>query len=685
MPADGYLISSQQLDAFRAGLGVQTEIEIRGQRGAYFVHASLELPAGTECAWHIVADVDQDAAAVVHLAQLLQNNLDDLTTLLENDMAANTSSLEKIVASADGLQVTNHTLLTSHHFANVMFNEMRGGYFPDQYKVGKADFIQYVTTLNRSVLTAQAAFFADLPDELSIQELHARAKSTAAPDLIRLANSYLPLSFSRRHGDPSRPWNRFSISIKNKDGSQQLDYEGNWRDIFQNWEALAYSYPEYTESMISVFLNATTPDGYNPYRITRHGIDWETPEPNNPWANIGYWSDHQIIYLLKLMEISARVHPGILQEELSHPLYSYADVPFRIKPYSEVLQDPFNTISFDWELEKKIKARVKKLGNDGKLVQSADGQVIYGTLMEKLLTLLLAKLVNFVPEGGIWMNTQRPEWNDANNALVGKGLSVVTLGYLRRFIVFVRDLLMQSADDPIEVHSEVGEFFEQIARILTGYLPVLTSSFNDSQRRALMDALGQAGSDYRWNVYRNGFTGKTSALNRADLAGFLETALLFVDHTLHANRRSDALYHSYNILHLAPGLAKVSPLYEMLEGQVAILSSGLLSGAESLALLNNLRSGPLYRADQHSYILYPDRALKGFVEKNRIPREQVEGLALVSELERAGDESLFVRDQNGDLHFAGNIRNGKDVKHALDSLQSQPRFSDLVARDVSAD
>ena len=42
-------------------------------------------------------------------------------------------------------------------------------------------------------------------------------------------------------------------------------------------------------------------------------------------------------------------------------------------------------------------------------------------LAEKLLTLLLAKLVNFVPEGGIWMNTQRPEWNDANNALVGKG------------------------------------------------------------------------------------------------------------------------------------------------------------------------------------------------------------------------------------------------------------------------
>jgi hypothetical protein len=39
---------------------------------------------------------------------------------------------------------------------------------------------------------------------------------------------------------------------------------------------------------------------------------------------------------------------------------------------------------------------------------------------------------NLIPEGGIWMNTQRPEWND-NNALVGNGVSMVTLCYLRDF------------------------------------------------------------------------------------------------------------------------------------------------------------------------------------------------------------------------------------------------------------
>ena len=100
----------------------------------------------------------------------------------------------------------------------------------------------------------------------------------------------------------------------------------------------------------------------------------------------------------------------------------------------------YNSIDFDWELQQKIETRVKgtRYGRKtGGLTNN--GGVLQATLVEKLLTLLLAKLTNFVPEGGIWMNTQRPEWNDANNALVGKGLSVVTLCYLRRYIVFFRD------------------------------------------------------------------------------------------------------------------------------------------------------------------------------------------------------------------------------------------------------
>ena len=47
------------------------------------------------------------------------------------------------------------------------------------------------------------------------------------------------------------------------------------------------------------------------------------------------------------------------------------------------------------------------------------GEVIHVNMVEKLLVPVLAKLSNFVPEAGIWLNTQRPEWNDANNALAG--------------------------------------------------------------------------------------------------------------------------------------------------------------------------------------------------------------------------------------------------------------------------
>ena len=85
---------------------------------------------------------------------------------------------------------------------------------------------------------------------------------------------------------------------------------------------------------------------------------------------------------------------------------------------------------------KQLLSRAKQIGNDGKLRRGKNGDVLLVSLAEKLLVPLLAKLSNFVPGGGIWLNTQRPEWNDANNALAGWGLSVVTVCHLRRYLEF---------------------------------------------------------------------------------------------------------------------------------------------------------------------------------------------------------------------------------------------------------
>jgi hypothetical protein len=363
----GYLLSSQQLDHFRKGMPVGQETEVRGRRGAYFVNAVLDLSPQEEHSWHLVIDASQDAAGAVQKVEWLRQDPRSLRQAVEKDIAVNQQRLWEFTASADGVQLSNNPMATAHHFANVMFNVMRGGIFADQYWIHSQDFIDFVAVHNRQVYQKNAVFFDRLPLKLRFVDLKAQAEVSGSSDLIRMSSAYLPLTFSRRHGDPSRPWNQFAINIRQPDGSMKLDYEGNWRDIFQNWEALAYSFPEYIENMISTFLNATTVDGYNPYRITYHGIDWEVPEPGNPWANIGYWSDHQIIYLQKLLEFSQKVHPGELQDLLSKRVFSYANVPYRIKPYADLLENPYNTIDFDWDMQRIVEKRVHDRGTDGKL------------------------------------------------------------------------------------------------------------------------------------------------------------------------------------------------------------------------------------------------------------------------------------------------------------------------------
>ena len=209
---------------------------------------------------------------------------------------------------------------------------------------------------------------------------------------------------------------------------------------------------------------------------------------------------------------------------LARPMFSYANIPYRIKPYADLLKDAFNTIDFDWQLEREIELRVRDRGTDGKLTYTRDGRILQVSLAEKLLTLLLAKLVNFVPEGGIWMNTQRPEWNDANNALVGKGLSVVTLCYLRRFIVFYQQVLNHCGLNAVPLSVEVERLYSQISNILLQFQDTLKNSFSDEDRRTMMDALGQAGSEYRWNYYSQGLSNEFTQLSVHELVAFLDLA-----------------------------------------------------------------------------------------------------------------------------------------------------------------
>jgi len=664
LPVERRLLCSAQLDRFRRGEPVETETLVRGRRGAYFVVARLALPAGGNQRWTMVADVGQDSCGAAAVRCLLEPGA-DVRRQVDDDVDDGTRKLIRTVAGADGLQLTGDDLSAWRHFSNALFNIMRGGIPDSGYDISRSDFEAFVAKASRAVLGRQASFLAGLPATLRHGRLLALARQSNDPDLERLAYEYLPLTFSRRHGDPSRPWNIFAIEIKGPHGEKILNYEGNWRDIFQNWEALALSFPGYTESMIFKFADASTADGHNPYRIMRDGFDWEVTDPDDAWSYIGYWGDHQVVYLLKLLEVSARYHPGVLAGLLGRRVFTYAHVPYRIKPYAALFADPRNTIEFDEALDAEIRQRAATMGADGKALPGPDGVPYRANLAEKLLVLVLARLFNYIPEAGLWLNTQRPEWNDANNALVGNGASMVTLCFLRRFLSFCRDLFRGAGVPAVEVSSEVAVAFQRVAGALATFESVLEGPVPDSTRKAVLDSLGTAGSDYRAGLYAKGFSGERTALTTAELGTLFDVALLHIEHSIRANRRSDGLYHSYNLVELKDDGIPVSHLYEMLEGQVAVLSSGALSGAEAASLLDALRHSRLYRADQDSYLLYPDRKLPGFFERNNIPSASLAKSRTLTEMIAAGDRRIVVADMAGAAHFNAAFCNAGALAGAL--------------------
>ncbi|WP_405564814.1 hypothetical protein [Polaribacter sp. Asnod6-C07] len=675
-----YLLSSLQVNNFRRGVQLQQEVDMKAEKGAYLINADIHLAGNSEKKWLQVANVNQTVADVTRISELIKTN-DSLEELLQTNIEEGTKNLINLVAASDGLQLSNDPLINTRHFSNTLFNIMRGGIFDDNYTIEKDDFTTYLSKANKQLFAVKKESLANLPEKFTLTFIKNLAENDADKDFKRLCLEYLPLKFSRRHGDPSRPWNKFSINTKSEiDGSKILDYEGNWRDIFQNWETLAHSYPQFIESMIHKFLNATTFEGYNPYRVTKGGFDWEVIEEHDPWSYIGYWGDHQIIYLLKFLEFIEKHYPSKLAELFNDDIFVYANVPYIIKPYADILKNPKDTIDFDYQLNAKIDEKRAEIGADGSLITDKNNNVHKVNLIEKLLVTVLAKVSNFIPEGGIWLNTQRPEWNDANNALVGNGVSMVTLNYLRRFINFFEGIVANADVNEVQISDEVATLFAEIVETLENNEAILSRKVTDKERKTVLDGLGNPASEYRTTIYKNGFSSNKTTISKSALAHFLEITKSYLEHSIRANKRSDNMYHAYNLMTIEnDDEVSISYLSEMLEGQVAALSSGYLSPEEALALLDGLKASALFRPDQYSYILYPNKDLPRFTQKNNIEVEQVASSKLLQQLIADGNTTVVEKDVLGNYHFNGNFNNANSVKEALSNLPEA--YATLTSED----
>ncbi|MEX1280314.1 MAG: hypothetical protein AB1Z55_06300 [Acidimicrobiia bacterium] len=282
------------------------------------------------------------------------------------------------------------------------------------------------------------------------------------------------------------------------------------------------------------------------------------------------------------------------------------------------------------------------------------------------------------------MNTQRPEWNDANNALAGNGLSMVTLCHLRRYLGHLRSLVASASLPSVEMPAEIDDWLVAITEALASFEPA-TAAGDDPTRREMLDALGRAFSDYRSTVYENGLTG-ARRVDSDRVVALVDAAMPHLDHAIRAGRRTDGLYHAYNLLDLGTdgSVAVVEHLPEMLEGQVAVLDAGLLSPEESADVVDALFASAMYRPDQESFMLYPARRLPSFLAKNVIPPDVVEAIPLVRRLVEAGDDSVVVVDGTGATRFAAGLATRRDVDVALERLGDDADWSDAVAADREA-
>ena len=661
------LLSAHQVAAFCRDGSVQPETLTRGRSGAFLVNFDAEIGTdiGTDTdmgaaglQWFLVIDAPRSQVEVFELCRRLEDG-GGTPADIKSARDRNTAGLDELLGRADAFQQSGDVMAAAHHRANVLFNIMRGGVFVDGTRLDRDDLLAFARQRNAVLGETLAGFAGAWPATIERAYALDAAAHALGDQAERIVLEYLPLTFSRRHGDPSRPWNKFSIRVRDGTGARVINYEGNWRDIFQNWEALVHSEPAYVGSMITAFLGAMSADGYNPYRIGRAGIDWEVIEHDNPWSHIGYWGDHQVIYLLKLLEAAQAHAPGLLQSFWDRALFSFADIPYRLKPHAEQTASPKATVRFDETAHQRALERAGRIGADGLLVCDDSGQPVLGSLAEKLAVILLAKLGSLVPGGGLWLHTQRPEWNDANNALVGNGLSVVTLAHLRRMLVFLAGL--PGAGRSFSLPGATLAALTQVCALVRA--TPLAVVDDDVGRRSFLDQAGAVLDDWRAQAYR-GASGRV--LERAPnglLTRLAQDWLPLIDATLKRCRRGDGLYDSYNLVDLSRGTAGVEPLYPMLEGQVAMLSSGLLSLAESVHLLDALFVSALFTEERQSFLLYPDRQLPGFLQRNRLDAAAL-ALPIVQSLLATARTDLLQTQSDGTVRFAPRLCNRGDLEAA---------------------
>ncbi|MGN0506305.1 MAG: hypothetical protein ACI4FZ_07070 [Lachnospiraceae bacterium] len=336
--------------------------------------------------------------------------------------------------------------------------------------------------------------------------------------------------FSRKHGDPERDYNFFSIA-----GEYFSQGNGNFRDVCQNRRNDVFFHPEIGDFNVWSFFNLIQLDGYNPLEIrpctfrvrkehreeakaliaaqVKPGVSGEALAPLKkllagaftpgqvcsvlaehaiPVQNEeelvagllgcceeqleagfgeGYWSDHWD-YLMDLVDNYLLIFPDKKQELLlGRHDYRFYDSVGVVRPRKETCVLSNGKVrqygSLYHSTEKEAKEGFTAGGTNW--VKDKNGAYLTTTLLGKMLTLAVNKFLLLDEEGmGIEMEGGKPGWNDAMNGLPGLfGSGMPETFELARLLSFLKTALSeQGMPEQTELPKELFELIRRLEAIL---------------------------------------------------------------------------------------------------------------------------------------------------------------------------------------------------------------------------
>lgn len=466
---------------------------------------------------------------------------------------------------------------------------------------------------------------------------------------IRLGKDKVFYVYSRKHGDPERDYNYFSVLPE-----FYSQGNGNFRDVNQNRRCDVFFAPFIGTENIKLFYSLIQLDGYNPlaieivtYAVERHeaeklslGIgggkldelldfaekpftpgslyrkldslkvfDEETlyetfikimdiakTQINSDFGE-GYWSDHWT-YNLDLIENYLDIFPEKEKEILYEEDYTYFRPQVKVNPrYKRYAKTDkgirqYYALDKDSKMESKEKLERCEYGN---------GEILRSSLMEKLLLLCVTKFSTLDAYGmGVEMEGGKPGWYDALNGLPGIfGSSMAETYELKRTLKFTADMLRKYPAQ-VKVIKELVDFIINMAAIVK---EEKVSLLSDMEVISFWNKVNEAKEAYRDIVY-SGISGKKSDMDSLRLAEILDEWLKVVERGI---KKACSLeegicptYFAYEVAEyeesdtgIIPKHFKIIKMPLFLEGPVRYLKLDV-SRNEKLELYKNIKNSDLY-------------------------------------------------------------------------------------------